>query len=101
MWTKPEMVRNWQEQIDIHFGGSKEEALEKFRAWREKKKTCQRCEGEKYVECCPIKLICKEANEDERDNVTGNVDRGRNVEVAKHKTLRTEQIEVRKRASIR
>ncbi len=90
----------WQEELNICFGMSKEDAFENFRQWREGKKTCQRCEGEKYVESCPIKNICKEAD-NERTDVVGNGNRSRNVEAVEHKALRTNEFEARKRASIR
>jgi hypothetical protein len=101
VWKKEEMVSKWQENLNVHYGMNQEQALENFRAWREKKKTCIRCEGEKYVDYCEIKTICKEANEDERDNVTGNADRGRNVEVTKYKALRTNESKTRQRTSLR
>lgn len=95
-----QIVGNWQMELEVHYGMDREEALEKFRVWREKKKTCLRCECEKYVEYCEIHLICEEANKDERPT-SGDVDRGRNVEAIKHKALRIDQFEARKRASIR
>jgi hypothetical protein len=100
MWTKAEIVGNWQEQLNIHYGMTKEEAFENFRTWREKKKTCQRCEGEKYTEYCPVNLICKEADTDER-SITGDVDRSRDVEAVEHKAVRTQFHEERKRTSVR
>jgi len=97
--TKEEIINHWQGKLDIHFGMSKEEAFEKFRGWREKKKTCQRCEGEKLIEFCPIHLICKEA-----DNVRDaerNDNRGRTFKTDGLETVRTGLSEARKRASIR
>ncbi len=99
MITKEEIVKNWQEKLDIHFGMTKEEALEKFREWREKMKTCQRCEGEKLVEFCPIHLICKEA--DNVRHVERNDDRGRTFEINGSETLRTALSEERKRIPLR
>jgi hypothetical protein len=57
MWTKEEQVSRWQERLDIHYGMDKEQGLENFRAWREKKKTCIQCEGEKYFDYYEIKIM--------------------------------------------
>ncbi len=91
---------HWQKELNIYFGMSKQQALENFRAWRENKKTCQRCEGEQYAEYCPIHEICEEGDKDERP-ITGNVDRSRNVEAVKYKGFRIDEFEARKRTSIR
>jgi hypothetical protein len=54
-------IQEWQEEFEIEFGMTKEEAFEKFLEWQASKKTCQRCEGEEYAAYCPVNLICKEA----------------------------------------
>jgi hypothetical protein len=92
-------ISDWQDEIGITFGMAKDEALEKFREWQLKKKTCQRCEGDKYVQFCLIHLICEEA-QNERD-AKGNDNRGRTFETDEPKALRIELSETRKRASIR
>jgi hypothetical protein len=88
--------QEWRDEIGIKLGMTKQQALEKFAAWRANKKTCFRCEGEKYIDYCPIHLICKEA-----DNVTGDDNRGGTLQTDESKALRTEIFEARKRASIR
>ena len=97
-------IEKWQEKLGIARGMSKEEALEKFREWRGKMKTCERCmdedENKKYVQFCPIHLICEEADNEQR-NVEGNDNRGRIVEANESKALRTIFFEGRKRDAIR
>ncbi len=92
---------HWQEELNIRYGMPEEEAFENFRIWREKKKTCQRCEGEKYTESCPIKNICKEADRDERTDAKGNDDRRGIDEINGRKTLRIGDFEKRERVPIR
>ena len=94
-----EIIENWQDKLNISFGMSKEEALENFRIWRETKKTCQRCEFDKYVQFCPIHLICEDAN-NERD-AKRNDNRGRTSQINEPKTIRTELSQTRKRTSLR
>ena len=60
------MENQWREKLGIEIGMTKDQALEKFIDWQQNKKTCQRCEGDKYVDYCPIHLICEEA-QNERD----------------------------------
>jgi hypothetical protein len=86
----------WRLKLGIEVGMSKDEALEKFRVWREKMKTCERCEGEKYVEFCPIHLICKEA-----DNVGRNDNGNRTNEVNEPQAPRACIFENRERVAIR
>lgn len=70
-FDKASLADRCRNELGIEIGMSKEQALEKFMEWREKEKTCQRCEGDKYVCFCPIHLICEEANlKDEREEVT-------------------------------
>ncbi len=68
----------WQEKLGIEFGMTKQEALEKFHQWREKKKTCERCECESYLSYCPVRLICEEAEEGEHEyeSARGQIDSG-------------------------
>lgn len=77
---------HYREELGIKIGMSKEEALEKFREWRLTKKTCDRCEGEKYVAFCPFHLICKEAmdyeSRGEVDIGGGDLEDIRNQEVS-------------------
>ncbi len=101
-WDRPVSlmgVDGWRIELGIEKGMSKEEAFEKFREWQLNKKTCQRCEGDKYFEYCPIRLVCKEADnvrDAERDD-----DRGRTFEINGAEPLRTVLSETRKRASLR
>jgi len=94
-----EMTETWQERLNIQYGMSKEEALENLRIWREKMKTCQRCECDKHVQFCPIHLICEESNNER--NVEGDDNRGRIAQINEPEDLRTELSQARKRASIR
>ena len=57
----------YQEELGIKFGMSKQDALERFREWRDSKKTCERCEGSQYKIYCPYALICEEAGKEEED----------------------------------
>jgi len=100
---REEIVQHWQEKLNITFGMTKEEALEKFRAWQENKKTCQNCEGEGLIPFCDIHLICKEAEEekDERSNVEGDGDRGRVDEVDGNERVRISLSEERERVALR
>jgi len=101
-WNRPISlmgIGGWRQELGIEVGMSKEEALEKFTAWQLKKKTCQRCEGDKYFEYCPIRLVCKEAN-DVR-NVEGDDNRSRINEINGSKTLGIELSSARKRVSLR
>jgi hypothetical protein len=90
-------IEGWREELGIKLGMSKEEAFEKFRTWRESKRTCQRCEGEKLAEYCPVNNICKEADE----NVRGNDDRDGTAETSQPETVRANLLEERKRAPVR
>ena len=90
---------DYRKELEIKIGMSKEEALEKFRQWRENMKTCRRCEGDKYISFCPIHLICKEA--DNVRDAEGNDNRGRAFKIDGFKALRIELSEARKRTSIR
>jgi len=89
---------DYREDLGIKAGMSKEEAFEKFREWQQTKKTCQRCEGEKYKDCCPVHLICEEANE---RNAKRNDNGRRTSQIDEPKTLRAELSQARKRASLR
>ena len=89
----------WRNELGIEIGMSKDVALEKFREWQQKKKTCQRCEADQYIELCPIQNICKEANH-ERD-VKRNDNRRRTPEINEPKALRIELSQARERASVR
>jgi len=91
--------KHWRQKLDIKIGMSKEEALEKFRVWRESKKTCARCEGEKYVEFCPIHLICKEA-ENVGGDATRNDNRKRVARNTESETVRTRLSKARERNSL-
>jgi hypothetical protein len=62
---KMKMMNHWRERLGIEVGMSREEALGNFREWRETKKTCQRCGGDKYVDYCPIHLVCQESELEE------------------------------------
>ena len=95
-----ERIQYRQQKLGIQFGMSKEEAFERFGAWREKIKTCHRCEGEKYMEYCPIHLICKEVDNEQR-NVTGDDYRGGVFEIDESEALRADVFKTRKRASLR
>jgi hypothetical protein len=88
-----------RERAGITLGMSKDEALEKFRLWRERMRTCQRCECDKYIDFCPFHLICMEAD-DVRD-AEGNDNGDRVVEADGAETLRAGISETRKRASLR
>jgi hypothetical protein len=92
-------LENWRERLGFEIGMPKEEAFEKFREWRSTKKTCQRCEGETYIDFCEIHLICEEA--DRVGYAEGNDNRGRIIETNEPEALRTQLFEARKRASIR
>jgi hypothetical protein len=89
----------WRSELGIKVGMSKSEAFEKFREWQMKKKTCQRCEGEKLVQFCPIHSICMEA-QNERDAEGDDNGSGIN-QINGLKTLRIEVSEARKRTAIR
>jgi hypothetical protein len=91
---------DWQSVFGIEFGMSKEEAFEKFIDWQQDKKTCQRCEGDKYWAYCPIRLVCKEAN-NVRDNAQRDDNGSRINEINGIETLRIISSETRKRASLR
>jgi hypothetical protein len=94
-----DFIERLKEQTGIKIGMSKEEAFEKFRFWREKMKTCQRCEDKDLFQYCPFHLICEEA--DYVRNVEGNDNRSRIDEIDGSKALRTALSENRKRASVR
>ncbi len=72
---KAGLVGYWQEKLDIHFGMTKEEALDQFREWRGTKKTCERCQGNeyKYEQYCPVRLICKEAQDGSSNSEPANL----------------------------
>lgn len=91
---------DYREELGIKIGMSKEEALEKFRTWRERMKTCERCEGEKYIEFCPMHLICKEADNEQQD-VGGNDHRSRIDELNEVEGIRTRIFKNRQRTPIR
>ena len=57
-----ESVPHWQERLSISIGMTIQEAIEKFLAWQENKKTCERCGGVEYFNYCPVRLVCKEAS---------------------------------------
>lgn len=86
----------WRDRLGIEIGMTKEQALERFIAWRSNKKTCFRCEGEKYIDYCPLHLTCEEA-----DNAARNVDGGGVVQTNEPEALRSGLFEKRKRATIR
>jgi hypothetical protein len=58
-------VNKWREELEVTPSMSKEEVLNKFREWRESKKTCQRCEEKNLSVFCPVRLICEEADRKE------------------------------------
>jgi len=101
--TRPITLKSlseWREKMGIQVGMSKDEAVDRFIEWRASKKTCERCEGDKYIEYCPVHLICKEADEYER-NATRN-DNGSGVtEAVKFKAIRADISQERKRSSLR
>lgn len=90
----------WRAELAIELGMTKDQALEKFLEWQGTKKTCQRCEGEKYWDYCPIRLICKEAN-NVRNDAQRDVDRGRTAETPESEAVRAQFSAARERASIR
>lgn len=92
-------IPEWQVELGIEFGVSKEEAFEKLFEWQEPIKTCLRCEFDKYVDYCPIYLVCEEA-QNER-HAEGNDNRGRTSQADEPKALRIELSETRKRAPLR
>ncbi len=96
----PGGIQHWREELNIHVGMSKEQAFENFRVWRGTKKTCERCEGDKYRDYCDLKNFCEEADNDER-NTTGDDNRGRVTKAPEPKTFRTHVFTQRQRASIR
>ncbi len=95
-----ELEKRWQ-KLGTEIGMTKDQALEQFRTWREKMKTCSRCEGEKYVDFCPVHLICKEATDYEQRNVEGDDHRDGAVEVDELETLRVGIFENRERNALR
>ena len=95
-----QFAHEWREELGIQTGMTKEEAFEAFLIWQERQKTCQRCECEKLTNFCPLKNICKEANEYGR-NVTRDDNRGRIIETAQSQTDRARLSQERKRATIR
>ena len=60
-------VNKWREELGVTPSMSKEEALGRFREWRESKKTCQRCEEKDLSGFCPLYLICEEADRKEME----------------------------------
>jgi hypothetical protein len=63
--AKMESVNKWRDELGVTPSMSKEEVLNKFREWRESKKTCQRCEEKNLSVFCPVRLICEEADREE------------------------------------
>jgi hypothetical protein len=61
-------VNHWREELGVVPCMSKEEALGRFREWRESKKTCQRCEDQDLSQYCPIRLVCQEADRMEEED---------------------------------
>jgi hypothetical protein len=57
----PKTPEGYRDELGINIGMAKEQALGKFLEWQQTRKTCDRCEGEKYVAYCPVNVICKEA----------------------------------------
>jgi len=94
-----ESANYWREILGIEFGITKQEALDRFVTWRTTKKTCQRCEGEKLVEFCEMRIVCKEA--DDVRNAEGDDNRSRVGKVDESKTVRTELSSERKRIAVR
>lgn len=94
-----ETTEHWRDRLEIQVGMSKATALERLVEWRTTKKTCQRCEGEKYFDNCPMRLIREEA--DYVGDASRNGNRRRVVETARAETLRTQVPEKQKRASLR
>ncbi len=92
-------IAHWQEKLNIHFGMSKDEALNQFVEWRTEKKTCQRCEGDKLTEFCSIHLICQEA--DNVRDASRDDNRRRTSEVAQSETVRANLSQKRERVAIR
>lgn len=95
-------LEDYQEALGIYLGMSKQEAFENFRVWQETKKTCQRCEGEKYKEYCPFHLICKQAEEEKDDrDAERDGNRGRVVKADEPERVRVSLSEERERSSLR
>lgn len=65
--AKMRLVNKWREELWVTPAMSKEEALYRFREWRESKKTCQRCEEKDLPGFCPLHLICEEADRKESE----------------------------------
>ncbi len=98
-YEKSVIVAHWQEKLDIHYGMSKEKALDKFVEWRMTKKTCLRCEGDKLAEFCPVYLICQEA--DNVRDVARDDNRRRTPKAVELETFRTDLSQKRERAAVR
>ncbi len=92
-------IEDWRIKLGIELGMPKEEALDCFVAWREKQRTCQHCEGNKYIEFCDIHLICKEA--DNVINVARDDNRGRTFEAAGPQAVRVSLSATRERVALR
>jgi hypothetical protein len=102
---RDEVIKHWQERLNIPFGLTKEEALGRVRDWREAKETCQRCEEKDYNQFCDINLICKEAEKDEEKkdgrDIKRDVDRGRLVAGNGAQTVRARLSASRERDALR
>ena len=89
----------YRNKFRIQIGMSRQEALEIFDEWRIGKKTCLRCEGEKYFDLCPMRWICKEA--DDVGNAARNDNRRRTAKTIERESVRARSSEKRERAAIR
>ncbi len=94
-----ETKEHWRERLGIEIGISKQRAFEIFLEWRSTKKTCDRCEGDKYFDLCPVRLICQEA--DNVRDATGNDNRTRATKTPEPQTVRAGVPSHRKRDSLR
>jgi hypothetical protein len=63
-----ESVQHWQEKLGIYPGIGREQALEKFREWRDSMKTCERCEDKELTKFCPVYSLCIQSNEEVEEN---------------------------------
>jgi hypothetical protein len=66
-------VRDLKEKLGIESGDTLDRVKEKFRDWRDSKRTCERCLEDEYslMKYCPYSKICLETPDERKEEENG------------------------------
>lgn len=63
-----DLIELWKDRLDVNSGDSKEKALQAFREFTDRSRTCARCQEDDYAKFCPMAEACKQIDEEVAEN---------------------------------